>query len=197
MEQLPWKTEEFANSKCQDITPCEATMKIDFASGMYDCKTCSIFSTLDLWGGWTPQNTIIARLQSCGLYSSQRYKDTIWPCSSKQLQLKYDSWKAVAMLEEICSMCCAPWICGLPPLNLLSFLGPCAYCAGSILASIFARLCTNAKVETLRWLRWSNYRVLGFSRTPGYLLESAYQSHWCFCKLNNSLPFSHMFFAIS
>ena len=26
------------------------------------------------------------------------------------------------MLEEICSMCCAPWFCGLP-LNLLSFWG--------------------------------------------------------------------------
>ena len=57
------------------------------------------------------------------------------------------------------------------------FGGPCACCASSILALIFTRLCTNAKVETLRW---SNYRVLGFSRTPGYLLESAYKSSWCF-----------------
>ena len=93
----------------------------------------------------------------------------------------------VAMLEEICSMCCAPWFCGqksLSPQKIFCHCGgPCAYCASLILALIFARLCTNGwKLYVLVELQSGES---GFSCTPGYLLESVYKSSWWFFCLDN------------
>jgi hypothetical protein len=108
-------------------------------------------------------------------------KDTRTPSDLALLHQNSCSWNMIPERLLPCLRKSVP--CAVHPGSVVyhwifcHFGGPCACCASSILALIFARLCTNAKVETLRW---SNYRVLGFSRTPGYLLESAYKSSWCF-----------------
>ena len=122
-----------------------------------------------------------AILPDCHLMACIPAKDTRTPSDLALLHQNSCSWNMIPERLLPCLRKSVP--CAVHPGSVVyhwifcHFGGPCACCASSILALIFARLCTNAKVETLRW---SNYRVLGFSRTPGYLLESAYKSSWCF-----------------